>query len=299
MEETKRGKLGLALGGGGSRAFVHMGVLARLIEAGLAPNCLSGSSMGAVLGAMYAADPRPEAVARISDYFRNSHMFGRLTRQFKGDGLHHRQPGWMGRLARKLATASVATAVSFRLGLRRMHPVNRAVDDLFSLDKRIESLPLPFACNAFILTERVAEEVTAGPVNPALKAGVAIGLVFSPFEWEGRQYADAAPVCPVPVGLCRRLGATVTVAVDICAPLDRPQRSHSGFDVVRRIISVQSETLNTAEITGADVVVRIDASDVFWGDFSHIDALVERGRQAVEPHIAGIRALLSDSGNGI
>lgn len=275
-----------------------MGVLARLIEAGLAPDCLSGSSMGAVLGAMYAAGPRPEAVARIVGYFRNSHMFGRLTRQFKGDGLHHRQPGWMGRLARKLATASVATAVSFRLGLRRMHPVNRAVDDLFAPGVGIESFTLPFACNAINLTDGLVEEFTAGPVNPALKAGVAIGLVFSPFEWEGKQYADAAPVCPVPVGLCRRLGADAVVAVDICAPLDRPQRSHSGFDVVRRIISVQSETLNTTEIASADVVVRIDASDVFWGDFSHIDTLVERGRQAVEPHIAGIRALLSGSGAG-
>jgi NTE family protein len=288
-----RSGFGVALGGGGSRAFVHLGVLQRLEEEGLRPSWVSGSSMGAVLGALYAADPDlARRLPEILGYFRSSSLFGGLVRQDKGDGLH-RRPGRVGRFARKLATAGVATAISFRRGLRRLHPVNHAIDDLFGAKNlRIEDLALPFGLNALNLTDGREEEFVAGDLAPALKAGVAIGLVFAPHEWNDRQYADAAPIRPVPVGLCRRLGAGAVLAVDICAPLERPQGMYSGFDVVRRIMSVQSELLNDAEIADADILLRIDVSDVFWADFSHIDSLVARGRAAAEGIVGELRARL-------
>ncbi len=272
---------GVALGGGGSRAFVHLGVLARLEEEGLSPGFISGSSMGAVLGALYAKDPSARhSIPKILDYFRKSSLFGRLIKQDKGDNLHKR-PGFFGNMARKMATASVANAISFRRGLRSFNPVNAAIDQHFGKPGlRFEDLELPFAANALNLSEGKIVECCRGPLAPALKAGVAVGLVFAPHDWDGRQYADAAPICPVPVGMCRRLGAAKVLAVDICAPLDRPMACHTGFDVVRRIMSMQSECLNEQEIAGADVVLKIDASDVFWADFSKIDLLFERGREA-------------------
>ncbi len=292
MREKRR--FGVALGGGGSRAFVHLGVLARLEEAGLAPDVVSGSSMGAVLGALYAEDPRAEsAVPRILGYFGKSSLFGGLVKPAKGDGLH-RRPGFFGGLARKFATASVASAISFRRGLRRMNPVNRAVDDLFGREgKRFEDLRIPFGSNALNLTTGRLEEFSAGPVAPALKAGVAIGLIFAPFSWDGVQFADAAPICPVPAGLCRRLGAEMVLAVDICAPLARPHECHSGFDVVRRIMSMQSEALSEGETAGADAILKIDASDVFWADFSRLGELVERGRRAAEGIVDEVRRKLA------
>ncbi len=274
---------GVALGGGGSRAFVHLGVLARLEEAGVAVSHISGSSMGAVLGALYAEAPRAaETLPRVLEYFRKSSLFGGLARKEKTDGLH-RRPGLFGAFARKMATASVAGVVSFRKGLRRFHPVNRAIDDCFGRKgTTFEQLALPFAANSLNLTTGALEEHAAGLLAPALKAGVAIGLVFAPFEWNGCQHADAAPIAPVPVAMCRRLGAERVLAVDICAPLERPAECSSGFDVVRRIVSVQSELLNNAETAGADAILRIDCSDVFWGDFSRIDELVARGGAAAE-----------------
>lgn len=292
-------QFGIALGGGGSRAFVHLGVLARLAEAGVTPSHISGSSMGAVVGALFAADPAAErSVPRILEYFRKSSLFGGLVRQDKGDGLH-RRPGLVGGLMRKMATASVASVISFRLGLRRHHPVNKAIDQLFTREgKRIEALRIPFGVNALDLTDGRLEEWTEGPLAPALKAGVAIGLVFAPYRHNDRQYADAAPVCPVPVRLCRRLGAKTVLAVDICAPLTRPLPSYTGFDVVRRIMSIQSETLNEQEVERADVLLKIDASDVFWGDFSRIDELVERGRAAAGDILDKLREKLDLPENG-
>ncbi|MCD8138186.1 MAG: patatin-like phospholipase family protein [Planctomycetaceae bacterium] len=284
-------RFGIALGGGGSRAFVHLGVLARFEEEGLRPGFVSGSSMGAVVGALYARRPGGDAIPGILDYFRKSSLFGGLVRQDKGDGLHKR-PGFFGIFCRKAATASIAGTISFRLGLRRMNPVVHAIDDLFGKENvRFEDLALPFAANAINLTDGRLEEHAAGPLAPALKAGVTIGLVFAPYVWNGSQYADAAPIAPVPVTMCRNLGAEKVLAVDICAPLARPQESYSGFDVVRRIMAVQSEVLNDAEVAGADDVLRIDVSDVFWGDFSCIDELYRRGYEAAAPAVERVRAM--------
>ena len=246
--------------------------------------------MGAVVGALFAEDPQAErSIPRILDYFRKSSLFGGLVRQDKGDGLHVR-PGFFGGLARKMVTASMAGVVSFRQGLRRRNPVNNAIEDLFGrTGKKIEDLALPFAANSLNLTHAALEEHTSGPLAPALKAGVAIGLIFAPHSWDGCQHADAAPIAPVPVGMCRRLGAKKVLAVDICAPLVRPMDCYSGFDVVRRILSMQSEHLNAGEVADADVVLRIDCSDVFWGDFSRIDELVERGKQAADTVLDRLR----------
>lgn len=294
MTIRKKENFGVALGGGGSRAFFHLGVLARLEEGGIRPDFLSGSSMGAVLGALYAADPAgARGIPRILDYFRKSSLFGRFAKPAKTDGLHQR-PGFAGRTLRALATASVAATISFRKGLRSRHPVNKAIDAFFPGDgPDIAGLCLPFGFNAIDLTSGTLRDFTSGPINPALKAGVAIGLVFSPHRWDGVDYADAAPLCPVPVGLCRRLGADTVLAIDICAPLEPGIRLHSGFDVVRRIMSMQSDELNRREMANADVVVREDISDVFWGDFTRIDELVERGRTAAERVLGGLREKLA------
>ncbi|MDR1611431.1 MAG: patatin-like phospholipase family protein [Planctomycetota bacterium] len=282
-ERKKTSGIGIALGGGGGRAFAHLGVLSRLEEAGVRPHCVTGSSMGAVIGALYAQHPSTtETVPRIIDYFRASSLFGRLARPNKGDGLH-RRPGRFGPLAKKIATLSVAATISLRRGLRSPHPVNKAIDAFFPGDgPEIGSLAVPFGINALDLTGGEVREFVAGPLNPLLKAAVAVGMLFAPYRHEGRDYADAAPVCPVPVGLCRALGADKVIAVDICSPLDRDHRPDTGFDVVRRILSIQSELLRRNEISGADSTIRPEVEDIFWGDFSRIDEAVERGRAAAE-----------------
>lgn len=294
--EGGRSAFGIALGGGGSRAFIHFGVLSKLEEVGLRPSQLTGSSMGAVLGALYASEPNfNAALPRLLDYFRKSSLFGGLIKPEKGDGLHSR-PGILGNLARKFATWSVATAVSFRQGLRRQNPVNKAIWDFFGREgKQYEQLHLPFGTNALNLTTGNLEEFVSGSIGPPLRAGVAIGLIFAPFLWNDHQYADAAPICPVPVNLCRRLGAQKILAVDICAPLRRPLESRSGFDVVQRILSMQSELLNKQETNAADLILDIDVSDVFWGDFSRIDELVERGRTAADSIVDRLREVIGGS----
>lgn len=282
----------MALGGGGSRAFAHLGVLARLDEEGIRPAFVSGSSMGAVVGAIYAADPHiGELLPRLREYFARSPLFGGLAHPARSDGLHHRH-GRLGRLARKFAVLSITAAGSFRMGLRKFHPVNRVIDAFFpDLATDLSGLALPFGLNALDITTGEVRDFVRGPLNPLLKSGVAVGLVFSPYRHGGAEYVDPAPVAAVPVGLCRKLGAPAVLAVNVSSPLDKDFSPESGFDVVRRILAIQSDILNRREVDSADVVVSPMVSDIFWADFSRVDLAVERGREAADAVIEDIRAL--------
>ena len=287
---------GVALGGGGGRAFAHLGVLRALAAAGLEPDVVAGSSMGALMGALYArrAD-LDEALAATRAYFAPGAAALRNRRErpadARGDRLHQRR-GPFPRLRRSLATAAVALATSFRPGLRTFHPLHRAIDRLIPEGTAFADCAKPFACVALDLNAAALAVFASGPLAPALKAGVSVGLVFSPFRHDGCSYVDAAPVSPVPVRACRALGADRVLAVDLCAPVEPEDRFDTGFDVVRRIVALQTRILSDEEIALADLVIRPETGPVFWADLSRVDEMVEAGDRAMTERLPAWRACL-------
>lgn len=284
--------LGLALGGGGSRAFVHLGVLCALQEEGIPPGAISGSSMGAVLGAMYALEPDAEAVReKAIDYFSRSRYFGLHPRPSKGDGLLV-HPGLWARIRKFFWTMSLATTLASCRGLFWRNAVHTAVDALLP-DTTIESLTLPFCCNALNMTDGELTVFTHGSLPDAVKAGTAVGILYAPYCCNAVEYADAAPLASVPAQACRALGVDVVLAVDIRSPKPKPFTIINGFDILQRVEMIQSSALNDAECAAADLVIRPDTEGLFWGDFTKLDRAVEAGRQAMQEAMPALRAALT------
>ncbi len=284
-------KLGIALGGGGSRAFVHLGALKVLAEHDIKVSCVAGSSMGAILGAMYAIKPDAKLVReRAFEYFAKSRFFGRDPKPAKNDGLHPRTGvfGWIGKYLR---SASIANIICLRRGLLRHNQAHTAIDDLIP-DQTIESTKLPFACNALNLTQGSLATLTSGPLRPALKAGTAVGVVFAPYRWENDDFVDAAPVASVPVHACRALGADIVLAIDIRTPIPKVMGIQNGFDVISRVEMIESKRINDAEASEADLLLQPDVGTIFWGDFTHLEQILEIGEAAMREKISDLRALL-------
>ena len=199
--------IGLALGGGVARGWAHIGALRALEEAGIRPDIVAGTSIGAVVGGCYVAgklDPL-EAWARRLNRLR---MIGYMD--FKV-----RQPGLIGgnRLAREL----------------RANLGNMAVD---SLDR-------PFISVATDLNSGHEVWLRDGRLVEAVRASYALPGVFPPLLINGRTLVDGALVNPVPVSVCLAMGATMVIAVNLNADLvgrgrmpgTRVQRA-AGFDVM-------------------------------------------------------------------
>ncbi|MBN1256370.1 MAG: patatin-like phospholipase family protein [Planctomycetes bacterium] len=290
MKYKKR--LGIALGGGGSRALSHLGVLTTLAEENIPVSCIAGSSLGALLAGMYAFEPDAEAVSRkAAHFFSTSPIFGQDRKPPKDNGGLSGGNGLGGRIKKYFRTATVFNILAARSSLRRRNPTAVAVKALLP-DKDISEAVIPLACNALNLTAGKLMNFTAGNIRRAVLAGTAVAIVFPPVKWNGGYYTDAAPVSSVPVNAARELGADVVLAVDIRSPMVEAKSFHTGFEVVSRLESISSNILNNTEINSAEIVIKPEVQDIFWGDFSDIDRVIALGREATKNVIEDIRKAL-------
>lgn len=180
--KRRRPRLGLALGSGSARGWSHIGVLRALQRAGHAPDIVCGSSIGALVGAVYAAD--------------------RLD--------------WLEQWTRALNWQGVLALLDLRMGggLIEGTRLVQFFRGHFE-DQGIAQLPRSFGCVATELASGREVWLRDGPVIDAVRASIALPGLFTPALREGRLLVDGGLVNPVPVSLCRAMGADVVVAVDL------------------------------------------------------------------------------------
>ena len=181
--ESSHPRLGLALGAGAARGWAHIGVLRALAEEGIEPDVVCGTSAGALVGGIYAA--------------------GKL------DALEQ----WV----RSLTRREVFTLFDFTIarggavGGRRLMELYR---DRIG-DPDIEDLPRRFAAVATDLSSGAEMWLQTGSLLTAIRASISIPGLFTPVLRDGRWLVDGGLVNPVPVSLCRALGARIVIAVDL------------------------------------------------------------------------------------
>jgi NTE family protein len=179
-------KLGLALGSGAARGWAHIGVIKALAEAGYKPDIIAGCSIGAFVGAACANGD----LDMLEDWV------GSLTWQ---NVVKLLDPSWSG-------------------GLIKGEKLIAFFERHF-LDHDFSELAIPFACVATDLANGREVWLNEGSVAAAVRASLAMPGLFTPVERDGRLLVDGALVNPVPVSLCRSMGADVVIAVDLGADL--------------------------------------------------------------------------------
>jgi NTE family protein len=183
MVSTERPTIGIALGGGAARGWAHIGVLKSLIAAGLEPDIVAGTSIGAVAGACYIAG-RLDALEDFACALTRRRIFGFLDINFAGSGLITGQ----------------------RLNARLEHHLR---------DFTIEGMERKFVAVATELGTGHEVWLNKGSLVNALQASFALPGIFRPVQINGRWLIDGALVNPIPVSVCRALGARIVIAVNL------------------------------------------------------------------------------------
>jgi NTE family protein len=272
--------LGIALGSGGARGWAHVGVLRALDEAGLAPAVVCGTSIGAVIGAVYLTGH----LAAFASFLRRLNRV-RLSQYFDftigGSGL--------------IAGKRVA----------------KVLRPIFA-DTRIEGLPRPFGCVATDLESGDEVWLRDGPLLEALAASYAIPGLFPPVRRHGRFLFDGALVNPVPASLARALGASTVIAVDVNAGIlarsdfsaDQPagmrrslfaraRGAPSTFGVLSRslqLVQTRLSSIRLAEDPPA-LVLRPDVGRIGPLEFHRAAECMEAGAASVRHALPALRAL--------
>lgn len=198
------GKIGLALGGGAARGWSHIGVIRALTAAGIKPDVIAGTSIGAVVGGCYASDSLDELES----------------------------------LARDLTLRSVWSFLDFNLagtGLISGTRLNSRLKNVFG-DVRVEHLDRQFTAVATEIGTGHEIWLSKGALVDVVRASYALPGIFKPVKLGGRWLFDGALVNPVPVSVCRALGARYVIAVNL------------NFDLASRgTVAAQFDLTDTAE----------------------------------------------------
>ena len=183
---ASRPLVGLALGGGSARGWAHIGVIRALADAGIEPDIVCGTSIGALVGAAYV------------------------------DGDLDRLEAWV----RSLRLQTVVSFLDFSLsgGLIKGDKLIEFFRSHF-VDRDIRELARPFGAVATDLRRGREVWLREGSVSDAVRASIALPGLFTPVQREGRWLVDGGLVNPVPVSLCRAMGADLVIAVDLNADL--------------------------------------------------------------------------------
>jgi NTE family protein len=275
---------GLVLMGGGARGLAHIGVLQALDKAGLAPGVIAGTSMGAIVGAFYAAGMTPQEIAKLTAEIPYSRLIDRR--------LLSRRPLTLQGLFKRLMLGTTTDRLLRGLGVDRADRTEAILASIVG-NLRIEDLSIPFACNAVDIVNGRTVVFTRGLLRKALRATMSYPLVFDPVRKEGQLLVDGGMLNNVPTDLARRLGAAKLIAPDIHKPLRRASVSsiRSVFHLMSRISDVVGIRATESQLERADLVYRVEL-DFGTFDFSRSRQIISRGRKATEKNLPAIRKLL-------
>jgi len=182
-DAPRRAKIGIALGAGAARGWSHIGVLLELGEHGIHPDVIAGTSIGAVVGGCYAAS-RLDAIELFARNLTKKRVVSMMDVSFSGVGI-------LG-------------------GGRLRHRLDQAI-----AGRRIEELDKGFASVATEVGTGHEIWLTRGDASEAIRASYALPGIFEPVRINGRWLYDGALVNPVPVTVCRALGAEIVIAVNL------------------------------------------------------------------------------------
>lgn len=290
--------IGLVLGGGGARGSAHVGVL-KILEREQVPICvIAGTSMGAVVGSLYAAGYRADEIESIvetvdwQDLFSDDPDRVELPMRRKEEQLRHLLGFRLGfREGRITLPRGAIQGQKFMLMLRRLLLPVWDVEDF-------SKLPIPFKAVATDIVTGDPVVFGRGDLASAVRASLSVPGAFAPIRVDGRLLVDGGLVNNVPIDIARSMGATRLIVVDVSSPLLTAEELGSPLSVTLQMISVLIENRTRdalALLRDEDIVIRPDMPDLSSAQFDRATEAVVAGLAAAELAVPRLQAYSTDA----
>jgi len=296
-----RPRIGLVLGGGGARGFAHVSVLKELERKRIPVDCIAGTSMGALVGGLYAsgmtaADVEREMRALDWPRLLNDRLDRpqRTFRRKRDDDLAliPAKPG-IGSEGLKIAPGVLSGERALLLFERLTQPV--------AVRSNFNDLPIPFRAVATDLNTGQAVVLGSGNLALAMRASLSIPGILKPVILDDRVLVDGGLANQVPVDVVRAMGADVVIAVDVGTPLATLDESAGLFDIIDQISSFMTvgSARSQVETLGPDdfLILPPLGNQVSTTDFDKLDLAMkigEQGMEAIGPRLAALAIARGD-----
>lgn len=300
--ETARPKIGLVLSGGAARGLAHIGVLKALEEQGVRIDAIAGTSMGAVVGGLYASGysiAELENLATTLDWQqalsdappRKDVPFRRKQddRDFLvKQKLSFRDDGSLGLPLGVIQGQNLALLLESKLA----HTA-----DIRDFDK----LPIPFRAVVTDITSGEKVIFRRGHLPQVIRASMSIPAVFAPVELDGRLLVDGGMTDNIPVDVVREMGVDLAIVVDIGTPLRNRKQLATVVDVLNQSITLMTRRNSEEQLASLrreDILVQPPLSAFGVTDFGRARDMIDAGyraTRALDPRLAALRQPEGDS----
>ena len=289
-----RPKIGLVLSGGGARGLTHIGVLKVLHEMHISIDYIAATSMGAIVGGLYASGMTPDQMQRrlgavswptlLSDSPPRRDMSFRRTEELAAFPLDFEIGYQDGEF---LWFKGALSGTNLELFL---HEMTRNVDHITDFDR----LPIPFRAVATNMVTGKEVVFDHGQLYHAMRASMSVPGMFAPMELEGRILGDGGLVDNLPVDVVRAMGADIVIAVNIGTPLMSRDQLQSVIGYATQMLNILTEQNVRAQLASlkpTDILISPDLGNLTFLDFAEAPKFVELGIQAAESVRAQLAAL--------
>ena len=290
------GRLALVLSGGGAKGLAHIGVLRALDSLGVRPDLVVGTSMGAIVGAMYASG----YTGREIDSLTRALPIASLFRSYEP-----RAPRALGPLAPLVVWAQDGRGLALQSASVREAEVNALVAAAMlrgNLQARgdFDRLPIPFRAVAADLADRSAVVLSGGDLAQAVRASFAIPLIFAPQRIAGRTLIDGGLAANIPVAQARAEGATRVIVSDATELAPDSLEGRAPLVVAERLLGFLFEQPRDS-LGPDDVRIRpaVDGYPNLNFTEENVAELIAMGRRAADTTLAAARCLPGGRGHAL
>ncbi|MEI6154046.1 MAG: patatin-like phospholipase family protein [Deltaproteobacteria bacterium] len=277
-------KIGIALGGGGVRGLANIGVLKAMEESGIKPDVISGTSMGAIVGALYAdtlnasgTESTIREVLSSEEFIRQVQKLGSLSGGTDMD---------RGFFEKMFDTAKKGYAF-YRFMTKDSVVSQAAYEQIEKLvpEKNFSDLKLRFACIALDLVSGNTVIFRSGSLRTAIRASSAVPGVLPPVGLDGRMYVDGGWAESVPISAVKQLGAHFIIASDVTRDITAIEAKtdlKNSMDIMLRANDIVRSSMNMLRTKEADFVIHPEVGDAPWSAFENLDAYITSGYKAAK-----------------
>jgi len=290
----RRPKVGLVLSGGGARGMAQIGVLKALERHNIPIDMIAATSLGAVVGGLYASGYTPaeiesiavttnwDDVLSLTEETRRTELFIDQKRAEDRSFLLLRFDGLQPVLPPAVSSGQRLTEFLSTLTLQALyHP-----------DPNFDALRIPFRAVSTDLISGKRVVLFSGSMAEALRASATVPLLFHPVERDGMELIDGGLLSNIPVDVVRNAGCDIVIAVNSTSSLRNKDELSAPWQTADQIMGIMMQLPNEIQLNNADIVITPDIGRHLSSDFGNIDSLIAQGDSTAESQIANLLSLL-------
>ncbi|HHL31298.1 MAG TPA: hypothetical protein ENJ41_01845 [Oceanospirillales bacterium] len=278
--DKNRPKIGLVLSGGGARGLAHIGVLKALEEKRIPIDYIAGTSMGSIVGGLYATGMNTDDLLWVVKSIDWDRVFRPTTDRKKQQySAKQADKNYFVDVELGLSKTGPKSGKGFAGGQQLMLELQRVVGSLQT--QNFDDFPIPFRAVATDLNAAEPYVIDHGDLAMAMRASMAVPLVFGPIKHQGRFLADGGILNNLPVNVAKQMGADIVIAVNISSPLNKIDENSSIVSVSYQSVDVSLVQNTIQSLSLADVVIAPDLKGLGASDFGKYKEFIEAGVASV------------------